>query len=79
MDAHPVAAFYESVSDLSQRHGGTESTVLRKKAFPHPKFQSGHYGGRLSKQPAPSGRIEAPSSFVLAVPAGFEYLSLIHI
>ena len=39
----------------------------------HPHFQSGHYGGRLSEQPAPSGRIEAPSPFVLAVPAGFEY------
>ena len=32
----------------------------------HPHFQSGHYGGRLSEQPAPSGRIEARSPFVLA-------------
>jgi len=32
MDAHLIAAFDESVSDLSQRRGGTESMALRKKA-----------------------------------------------
>jgi len=34
MDAHPIAAFDESVFDLSQRRGGTESMALRKKAPP---------------------------------------------